>query len=34
MANERKKVGLALGSGGARGFCHIGEGSLRPFQWC
>lgn len=21
---ERKKVGLALGSGGARGFCHIG----------
>lgn len=24
MANERKKVGLALGSGGARGFCHIG----------
>ena len=21
---ERKKVGVALGSGGARGFCHIG----------
>lgn len=21
---ERKKIGLALGSGGARGFCHIG----------
>lgn len=22
--SERKKIGLALGSGGARGFCHIG----------
>jgi NTE family protein len=22
--NKRKKVGLALGSGGARGFCHLG----------
>ena len=24
MSNIRKKIGLALGSGGARGFCHIG----------
>ena len=21
---QRKKIGIALGSGGARGFCHIG----------
>ena len=24
MEEKRKKVGLALGSGGARGFCHLG----------
>lgn len=30
MGHERKKIGLALGSGGARGFCHLGV--LRAFE--